>query len=619
MASSWTLRRLFTVSLVIGSIFALLFVIALYQVWQTQEEFEQVSEQRYKSYLLADELRQSSDDLTRLARTYVVSGDAKYEQQYMDILDIRNGKKPRPQNYERIYWDFVAAGDSKPRPDGETMALNDLMKKVGFSDQEFAKLNEAQKNSDALVKTEVIAMNAVKGLFDDGTGKFVSKGAPDMEMARKLMHSEEYHRYKAAIMKPVDEFFILLEQRTSGAVAEANRASQQAFTTAIAMLSLLLCTVGGAWLLLYRRISSQLGAEPSEAQTIANRIAGGDLAVPIEVKAGDRSSLMFAMRAMRDSLADIVSQVRTGTDTIAAASSQLSSGNNELSSRTEEQASSLEETASSMEELTSTVRQNADNARQANSLAASASDVASHGGDVVAEVVTTMESINQSSKKIVDIISVIDGIAFQTNILALNAAVEAARAGEQGRGFAVVAAEVRNLAQRSAAAAKEIKTLIGDSVEKVESGSKLVNQAGSTMLEIVESIKRVTDIMGEITAASHEQTAGIEQINQAVTQMDDVTQQNAALVEEAAAASAALQDQAKSLAQLVSVFQLDVRQTPPGPAVVRMDAKVMPIPRTRKAPVKAARPERIAQAAEAPLQKRLAAASAASGGEWEEF
>lgn len=259
---------------------------------------------------------------------------------------------------------------------------------------------------------------------------------------------------------------------------------------------------------------------------------------------------------MNDNLVKIVADVRGGTETIASASSQIASGNLDLSSRTEEQASSLEETASSMEELTSTVKQNADNARQANQLAVQASEVAEKGGAVVNDVVDTMHSINESSKRIVDIISVIDGIAFQTNILALNAAVEAARAGDQGRGFAVVASEVRNLAQRSAAAAKEIKSLIDSSVEKVETGSKLVGEAGTTMVDIVASVKRVTDIMGEITAASNEQTVGIEQINQAITQMDEVTQQNAALVEEAAAASQSMQDQAGRLTSLVSVFKL---------------------------------------------------------------
>jgi methyl-accepting chemotaxis protein len=260
---------------------------------------------------------------------------------------------------------------------------------------------------------------------------------------------------------------------------------------------------------------------------------------------------------MNTSLLKTVSEVRSGTETIVTASQQIAVGNLDLSARTEQQASSLEETASSMEELTSTVRQNADNARQANTLAQNASGIATRGGAVVSQVVETMASINASSKKIADIIAVIDGIAFQTNILALNAAVEAARAGEQGRGFAVVASEVRNLAQRSAAAAKEIRGLITDSVGKVETGGQLVAQAGATMQEIVQGITRVTDIMAEIASASAEQTLGIEQVNAAITQMDDVTQQNAALVEEAAAAATSLEDQAAGLAQLVSIFKID--------------------------------------------------------------
>jgi methyl-accepting chemotaxis protein len=295
-----------------------------------------------------------------------------------------------------------------------------------------------------------------------------------------------------------------------------------------------------------------------QAVAVAEHVSAGDLTSHIVVASTDETGrLMSALKKMNDSLVGIVGQVRSGTDTISVASSEIASGNLDLSSRTEEQASSLEETASSMEELTSTVKLNADNAREANQLAIAASNVASKGGAVVAEVVATMGSINDSSRKIVDIISVIDGIAFQTNILALNAAVEAARAGEQGRGFAVVASEVRNLAQRSAAAAKEIKTLIGDSVDKVDAGSRLVDQAGKTMEEVVASISRVTRIMSDITAASDEQREGIEQVNQAIVQMDQVTQQNAALVEEAAAAAASMQEQSARLSEVVSVFKLE--------------------------------------------------------------
>ncbi|WP_418127754.1 methyl-accepting chemotaxis protein [Variovorax sp. KK3] len=320
---------------------------------------------------------------------------------------------------------------------------------------------------------------------------------------------------------------------------------------ALAALALALGAVL-AWMLT-RSITRPL----NEAVQVAQTVAAGDLRSEVVVHARDETGLLMeALQGMNASLARVVGEVRHGTDTIAAASTEIASGNHDLSSRTEEQASSLQQTAASMEELTSTVKQNAENARQASQLALSASEVAVKGGKVVDEVVDTMGSIHAASQKIVDIIGVIDGIAFQTNILALNAAVEAARAGEQGRGFAVVAAEVRNLAQRSAAAAKEIKSLIDDSVGKVDAGAALVGEAGRTMQEVVASVKRVTDIIGEITAASHEQTLGIEQINQAITQMDQVTQQNAALVEEAAAAAASMQEQAGSLVQSVSVFRL---------------------------------------------------------------
>ncbi|WBS05129.1 methyl-accepting chemotaxis protein [Pseudoduganella sp. SL102] len=310
-------------------------------------------------------------------------------------------------------------------------------------------------------------------------------------------------------------------------------------------------------------ITSSIVRPVRRALEVANTVAAGDLTSQIDVETADEmGQLLQAMKAMNDSLAQTVATVRSGTDTIATAAAEVATGSQDLSARTEQQASSLEETASSMEELTSTVKQSADNARQANSLAESASTIATRGGDVIGQVVTTMDDIRASAAKIGDITSVIDSIAFQTNILALNAAVEAARAGEQGRGFAVVASEVRNLAQRSAAAAREIKQLIGDSTEKVANGAALVAQAGATMAEIVSSVNRVTGIMGEITTASAEQTAGIEQINQAVGEMDSMTQQNAALVEQAAAASETMSEQAGKLAEAVSVFRLHSAHAP---------------------------------------------------------
>ncbi|KVD88934.1 hypothetical protein WS62_16515 [Burkholderia sp. ABCPW 14] len=311
-----------------------------------------------------------------------------------------------------------------------------------------------------------------------------------------------------------------------------------------------------AMLVIIRNVRASLGGEPDEAATLAARIAAGDLTRPVAVRAGDETSMMAAMRDMQGRLQSTIGGIRLAAESIAAASHEIAAGNHDLSQRTEQQAASLEETAASMEELTATVKQNAENARQASGLANSASEIALKGNDVVSRVIGTMGEINDSSQKIADIIGVIDGIAFQTNILALNAAVEAARAGEQGRGFAVVAGEVRSLAQRSATAAKEIKQLIDASVERVHNGSALVGQAGTTMTEILQAVRRVTDIMGEIAAASEEQSSGISQVGRAVTQMDEMTQQNAALVEEAAAAASSLQEQAARLRESVSAFQV---------------------------------------------------------------
>ena len=324
-------------------------------------------------------------------------------------------------------------------------------------------------------------------------------------------------------------------------------------------LALVALLLGLGWWIA-RGILMQLGGEPGYAADITRRIAEGDLNAEIIVKHPEQASLLNAIKTMRDRFAAIVGQVRQGSDSVATASAEIAQGNHDLSARTEQQASALEQASSSMQELGNTVKQNADSAGQANQLALNASKVAVQGGEVVSLVVETMKGINESSRKISDIISVIDGIAFQTNILALNAAVEAARAGEQGRGFAVVASEVRSLAGRSAEAAKEIKALINASVERVEHGTALVDQAGSTMTEVVTSIKRVTDIVGEISAASSDQASGVTQVGLAVKHMDQATQQNAALVEEMAAAASSLKAQAQDLVQVVAVFKLGAHE-----------------------------------------------------------
>ncbi len=477
-------------------------------------------------------------------------------------------------------------------------------------EKDVKKLSELVKS--AAGKALLAKIEAARAETSSLVDKAVALGQADNDAEATKMLLTEVRPAQRRWSEALGEMAQFQNENTAKAVKNANSIYESAFwlTIAFAATAVALGAVI-AWL-----ITRSIVQPVHEAVKIAQTVAAGDLSSRIEVSSKDEAGqLLQALKEMNESLVRIVAEVRGGTETIGSASQQIASGNADLSSRTEEQASSLEETASSMEELTSTVKQNADNARQANQLAVTASEIAVRGGAVVSDVVQTMGSINESARKIVDIIGVIDGIAFQTNILALNAAVEAARAGEQGRGFAVVAAEVRNLAQRSAAAAKEIKALIDNSVEKVDAGSRLVDQAGETMQEVVESIKRVTDIMSEISAASQEQTAGIEQIHQAVSQMDEVTQQNAALVEQAAAASESLLEQAGNLAQVVSVFKLDSRHVAAAPALAAAKPKVKP-----SLTVLPKKPASSARSLEDPRQaKRLASASSGNSDDWEEF
>ena len=474
------------------------------------------------------------------------------------------------------------------------------LSKFGLDDEEKKVLAELTKIDQDIEKPFKDAVGQALAFNSEGAAKIIS-GVIDPLSVRSIV---EINKLVGLQEKAAEESFT-----TSAATGKK-------LTYSLYVVLLLALVISAVFtLILTRSITRPL----QTALEVAERVAGGDLTAQVEVQGKDEvAALLNALKNMNDSLAATVGKVRVGTETITVASQEIASGNADLSSRTESQASSLEETASSMEELTSTVKQNADNARQANQLVVSASSVAVKGGAVVGQVVNTMGSIKESSRKIVDIIGVIDSIAFQTNILALNAAVEAARAGEQGRGFAVVASEVRNLAQRSAGAAKEIKQLISDSVDKVDQGSKLVDEAGKTMDEIVTSVQHVADIMSEITAASQEQSSGIEQVNLAITQMDEMTQQNAALVEQAAAAAESMEEQAIALTEAVSVFKLSgstsyvaaarpaaratfaSQETKPAPKRVAMAAAAAPAP---------AKPARLSKAPE----------KDAGGDEWEEF
>ncbi|MEW6761376.1 MAG: methyl-accepting chemotaxis protein [Pseudomonadota bacterium] len=540
------------------------------------------------------------------------------------VIDMRNNVSERVASL-RVLTLMTDPADMEPEMvkfKEQTKKYDDAQKKLSSifaahaSDKEKALLAQIKES-------EAAAMPAIAKASE----LYLANNAMD---ATRVM-IREVRPVQKKWMDALDQLAITEEKQNAQSKADAETAFQNARNFMIVLLlAAVAMGVVMAWLIA-RSLRKQLGGEPAYTAQIAGSIAHGDLSIAIETESSDRGSLLVEMKEMRNSLVGIVEQVRRGTETIGTASREIAAGNIDLSSRTELQASSLEKTASAMEELTSTVKQNADNAREANALAATASDVARKGGEVVSQVVGTMGEINTSASKISDIIGVIDGIAFQTNILALNAAVEAARAGEQGRGFAVVASEVRNLAQRSAAAAKEIKTLIGDSVEKVERGSKLVGQAGVTMDEVVASVRRVTDIMSEIANASAEQSAGIEQVNMSIIEMDSMTQQNAALVEEAAAAAQSLQDQASELSRVVSIFKLtegeQYQADTSAPAatstavVVRPSAAKRPAPALKKPAAKkpaAAAAAASAQEDAAPAAKPKKAATVASD-EWEEF
>ena len=435
------------------------------------------------------------------------------------------------------------------------------------TDQIEANIGTISKTWDAFMATSGKSEDELKTVhkFSEDRKKFVQEGLLPAVAALRANELKEVQRLVTEkirpLFEPVEAGIDALNQLQ---LDEAKRGYQEAVAryeiirfVSVSSMVVGLLVAGTFGLLISRSITIPI----THAKEAARRVAAGDLTVELSSKGSDEvAQLLLALSSMKDNLAKIVGGVRQSAEGIATASAQISQGNNDLSQRTEEQASALEQTAASMEELSSTVKQNAESASQANQLALNASNVAAKGGDVVAEVVDTMKGINESSRRIYDIISVIDGIAFQTNILALNAAVEAARAGEQGRGFAVVASEVRNLAGRSADAAKEIKNLIGTSVERVDRGTVLVNQAGVTMTEVVNAIRRVTDLMSEITAASIEQSAGVSQVGEAVSQMDQATQQNAALVEESAAAAESLKQSADELVKEVAVFRVPVEK-----------------------------------------------------------
>lgn len=547
------LRQKFFLLLTLLLLLVAIVIATQWQVNQANVAIQNAYQTRYESTLLANELRHSSDDLTRMVRTYTVTGEPIWKEHYQEVARIRAGEQPRPQGYEGIYWDFRAADMPVSEHTTEQISLLDMMQRAGFTDKELELLAQANQRSneltnlesEALLLTDELARNALDQLLPN---------QPDQLRAMDMVHGRYYHHTKAEIMVLINQFFEALIERTNTNIADAKATAAQWrwvqwLSSGIALLVF--------FVLLYT-IFTQIIRALGRVVTVMDTIAQGDLTQSVSIEGKDETAqLASALTQMQTSLQQIVASVRSSSNSIATAASQISAGTHDLASRTEQQSSALAETAATMEEITATIKLSADNVHEASDLAHSSNQTATENGQSVLTLVKQMEDLNSHAKKVAEITELINTIAFQTNILALNAAVEAARAGEQGRGFAVVASEVRGLAQRAASAAKDIQTLIDQSVSATQVGSNQAQKVGSGIEALMQRIQSVSNLMNEIDAASREQSTGVEQVNIAMSQMDDVTRQNASLVEESAAASSSLREQAEHLAHLVAVFKLD--------------------------------------------------------------